>query len=189
VLVPNTIGSVLYCEGEAKDPHTRVYLVNGADPCGWAAMSKLADWIRWSGYPRTKYGEVYDMIPFEMEIRKLHREDPNARFVLIGFSAGTLAVRMSANRLVRDGIPVAMLGYIGGDYLGDTGYTRPMGVGRVVNVTGNGFLLTGRNLFWNGTTITGAANARLPASHFWLPTHPRTLAMMLAGLCEVTAGH
>ena len=34
-------------------------------------------------------------------------------------------------------------------------------VGRVVNVTGNGYLLTGRNLFWNGTELTGAANGRL----------------------------
>ena len=88
-----------------------------------------------------------------------------------------------------DRIPVAMLGYVGGDYLGDTAYTRPAGVGRVVNVTGNGFLLTGRNLFWNGTAITGAANVRLPASHFWLPTHPKTVAMLLAGLSEVSAGH
>jgi hypothetical protein len=187
-VLPHTPAAVVYCEGEAKDPQTRVYLVNGADPCGWAAMSKLADWIRMAGYPRTKYGEVYEIVPFEWEIRKTHRQDPTARFVLIGFSAGTLAVRMAANRLVRDGIPVAMLGYVGGDYLGDTAYTRPAGVGRVVNVTGNGFLLTGRNLFWNGTTITGAANVRLPASHFWLPTHPQTFAMLHAGLTEVSAG-
>jgi hypothetical protein len=187
-VMPLTTASVLYAEGEAKDPHTWVYLVNGADPFGWAGMSKLADHIRVAGYPRTRYGEVYDIVAFEIEIRKTHRQDPAARFVLIGFSAGTIAVRMTANRLVRDGIPVAMLGYVGGDYLGDNAYTRPPGVGRVVNVTGNGFLLTGRNLFWNGTTISGAANVRLSASHFWLPTHPQTLAMLLAGLTEVTAG-
>ena len=56
-----------------------------------------------------------------------------------------------------------------------------------MNVTGNGYLLTGRNLIWNGTDLTGATNARLEGvNHFGLPTHPRTLAMMLAGLGEVS---
>jgi hypothetical protein len=186
--VPRTIGAVTFAEGANQDPHTRVYLVNGADPFGWAGMGKLAERIRLSGYPRTRYGEVYDIYAFEREVREVHRQDPAARFVLIGFSAGTLAVRMSANRLVRAGIPVAMVGYLGGDYLGDTPYTRPAGVGRVVNVTGNGFLLTGRNLFWNGTALAGATNVRLAADHFGLPTHAETLGLLLTGLAEVSAG-
>jgi hypothetical protein len=173
---------------EASDPNTRVYLLNGADPFGWAGLSYLADRIRTAGYPYTRYGEAYDIWGFEHEIRVVHREDPNARFVLIGFSYGTLVVREAARRLLRDGIQVAMLGYVGGDYLGDTAYSRPAGVGRVVNVTGNGFLLTGRNLFWNGTDLSGAANLRLRANHFWLPTHPQTYRMLLAGLTEVSAG-
>ena len=172
-----------------QDPHTRVYLVNGLDPFGWAAIDKLAERIRRSGYPNTRYGEAYDIIAFEEEIRKVHAEDPSARFALIGFDIGTLAVRITANRLLRDGIPVAMLGYIGGDYLTDEPYSRPPGVERVVNVTGNGFLLTGQNLFWSGTDLTGASNARLQKTwHFDLPTNPRTLAMIVDGLAGPLVG-
>lgn len=171
----------------AQDPRTRVYLVNGADPFRWAGMDLLAERVRRSGYPHTRYGEVYDIGGFEREIREVHTADPSAQFVLIGFSAGTLAVRAAANRLVRDGVPVAMVGYVGGDYLTDTEYTRPAAVGRIVNVTGNGYLLTGRNLIWNGVDVTGASNVRLVGvAHFDLPTHPRTLAALLAGLTDVS---
>lgn len=172
---------------EAQDSRTHVYLVNGADPFGWAGMERLSDRVRRAGYPHTRYGEVYDVGGFEREIREVYGKDPTARFVLIGYSAGTLSVRGTANRLLRDGVPVAMLGYIGGDYLTDSESSRPAQVGRIVNVMGDGYPLTGRNLFWNGTPLTGASNARLDGvSHFGLPTHPRTIAMLLAGLSEVS---
>ena len=98
-------------------------------------------------------------------------------------------MRAAANRLLHDGIPVVMLGYIGGDYLTDKEYSRPPGVGVIVNVTGNGFLITGRNLFWTGTDLTGASNERLRGvRHFDLPRDPRTQAALLAGLAQVSAG-
>lgn len=175
---------------EGQDSRTHVYLVNGADPFGWAGMTRLSDRVRRAGYPHTRYGEVYDIGGFEREIREVYAKDPTARFVLIGFSAGTLSVRGAANRLLRDGIPVAMIGYIGGDYLTDSESSRPAGVGRIVNVMGDGYPLTGRNLFWNGMPLTGASNARLDGvSHFSLPTHPRTIAMLLTGLSEVSTDH
>lgn len=173
-----------------SDGRTYVYLVNGADPFKWAGLDRLAERIRKSGYPRTRYGEAYDINGFEKEIRRVHAEDPSGRFVLIGFSYGTLLVRSTANALLRDGIPVAMVGYIGGDYLTDKENSRPGGVAKIVNVRGNGFLLTGRNLFWNGTDLTGATNERLAGvNHFGLPMNPRTWELIGAGLAEVSAGH
>ena len=171
----------------AQDSRTRVYLVNGPDPFGWADVAGLGDRIRKGGYPRTRVGEVYDLIQFEREIRTTAREDPTARFALIGFSVSTLAVRGSAAHLTRDGVPVALLGYVGGDYLQDTAWAQPAGVGRVVNVTGEGYLLTGRSLFWNGTNLTGATNVRLRGvAHFALPSHPQTLAALRTGLADVS---
>lgn len=90
---------------------------------------------------------------------------------------------MTANRLIRDGVPVAVVGYVGGDYLSDSPATRVAGAGRVVNVTGDGHLLTGRNLFFNGTDISGARNLRLAGTdHFSLLRHPDTVAALEAEL-------
>ena len=63
---------------------------------------------------------------------------------------GTYQVRRIAERLGRDGIPVAVVGYVGGDFLSGSSAAWPTNVGRVVNITGNGYLLTGRNLIADG---------------------------------------
>jgi hypothetical protein len=162
-----------------------VFLINGADPLRIAGMGKLVERIKQSGYPNTHFAGWYEPGRVEREIRAIHRADPSARFALVGYSAGTYAAKGTAGRLVRDGIPVAMVGYIGGDYLRDTESTRLGGVGRVVNVTGDGYLLTGKNLLFNGTDVRGARNLRLAGTrHFDLPNHPSTFAALIDGLAE-----
>ena len=39
-------------------PNARVYVINGVDPFGWGGLSQMADRIRASGYPDTKFGFV-----------------------------------------------------------------------------------------------------------------------------------
>ena len=62
----------------AEDTRTRVYVVNGVDPLHVAGLNQLADRIRSSGYPHTRYGPVYDISDFEREIRKVYAGDPSA---------------------------------------------------------------------------------------------------------------
>jgi len=166
----------------------QIFLINGADPMRIAGMDKLLQRFQQSGYPNSRLNWWYEVGRVEREIRALHRADPTARFVLIGYSAGAYAAKGAATRLVRDGISVAMLGYIGGDYLRDTASTRVPGVGRIVNVTGDGYFLTGKNLFFNGTDIRGARNMRLAGTrHLALPNHPQTFAMLYEGVTEAAA--
>jgi hypothetical protein len=166
-----------------------VYVVDGADPAGWAGTARLADRLRWGGYPHTRYAGMTGVGQVEREIRGIHARNPAARFALIGYSAGTIPVRNAANRLVRDGVPVAMVGYVGGDYLTDTAESRVVGAGRVVNIRGNGYLLTGRNLVFNGADLTGARNLRLSGTHhFGLMKHPTTLATLSEELALADAG-
>ena len=102
---------------------------------------------------------------------------------MIGYSAGSYKARALANRLVQSGVPVGVVGYIGGDYLRDTAETRVPGAGLVVNITGDGFLLTGRNLMFNGTAVSGAWNVPLTGTaHYDLPVHPRTFATLYSAL-------
>jgi hypothetical protein len=162
-----------------------VYILDGMNPLGRGGVNELAAYLRQAGFPRTRVGGWYSGAAFEREIRATFAFDPTARFAVIGYSAGSYAARSLANRLVRDGVPVAVVGYIGGDYLRDTPRTRVPGAARVVNVTGDGLPLTGRNLLFNGTEVTGAANLRLAGTgHFGLATDPRTFAALSAALAE-----
>jgi hypothetical protein len=158
----------------------RVYVLNGVDPFGFGGLRDMTSRIRQNGY-QTRYGAWYEVLSFEREIRQVHDLAPSTQFAIIGYSFGVYRAKALANRLTRDGIPVAMVGYVGGDYLRNSASDVPAGV-RVVNVTGNGFLVTGRNLFWNGTDLTGADNLRLRANHFDLPKQQETLDALLAGL-------
>ena len=164
----------------------RVYVINGVDPAGLAGLSGTADRLRASGYD-TRTGAWYQARRFEREIRELHRQQPGTPVAVIGYSFGSYPARAVVNRLTRDGVPVAMLGYIGADYLSNNSGSQPAGVGQVVNVRGNGYLLTGRNLFFNGTDLTGANNLRLPGvRHFDLPKREETVTALLGGLDAAT---
>jgi hypothetical protein len=164
-------------------PVPRVYVINGVDPFGWAGLRSMADRLRASGYPDTRFGGWYQSWRFEREIRQSGGQEP---VVIIGYSFGVYRARAMANRLTRDGIPVAMVGYVGGDYLRNTPSSMP-GVGRVVNVRGDGFLLTGRNLFFNGTDLSGAENMRLSGvRHFELPKRQETFDALVAGINSST---
>ena len=159
-----------------------VYVIDGADVSGFANTRGLAARLRSAGYPDTRYAGWLRAGKVEREIRAAHAADPSARFAVIGFSAGAYAARNVANRLTRDGVPVALVGYVGGDYFSDTTATRAAGAGRGVNVTGNGHPLTGGNLLFNGTEVAGARNLRLGVGHFGLPRHPETFSTLEAEL-------
>jgi hypothetical protein len=168
---------------------TFVYVVNGLDPVHLAGVPALTKRLQASGYPNTQFAEWKEIGRIEKEIRKTHGCQPDAQFALIGYSIGAPVVRNAATRLIRDGVPVALVAYIGGDYLSDSAETRVPGAGRVVNITGDGHLMTGRNLFFNGTDITGATNVRLAGTrHFFLPEHPETFATLFAALNAATGG-
>lgn len=195
--VPGKIGSVAAIgRTAASTPYTialptstRVYVINGVDPFGWAGLSEMTDRIRTSGYPDTKFGGWYQVLQFDREIRAAHREDPRAQFVIIGYSFGVYRAQALASRLTRDGIPVAMVGYIGGDYLRNSPASHMAGGPRVVNVMGDGYLLTGRNWFFNGTHLDGADNLRMPGvRHFGLPKQDRTVDALVNGMNAATSG-
>jgi hypothetical protein len=160
-----------------------IYILDGVNPLGLAGVGQLADRLRRVGFQHVRVGGWYNGGPFEREILAAHAADPEARFAVVGYSAGTYAARALANRLVRAGVPVSVVAYVGGDYLTDTLSTRVPGAGRVVNVTGDGYLLSGRNLLFNGTDVSGAANVRLAGTwHYGLPTHPTTFAALYTAL-------
>lgn len=162
---------------------TYIYVFDGFCPFGQSRIKQLTDRLHLAGFNRVQCAKWYSRPAFEREILATYAADPSAHFAVIGYSAGTFRARSLANRLIQSGVPVAVVGYIGGDYLRDTEWTQVAGASQIVNVTGDGYLMTGQNLLFNGTVVTGAWNLRLAGtSHYALPTRPETFAVLHAAL-------
>jgi hypothetical protein len=161
--------------------HVYLFFVNGIDVLGAANFRGLCGYVQAQGYRQAYFAQMTQGNRIVRRIRQIRQEDAQARIVLVGFSAGTYVVRDVAHALKEDGIPVALLAYIGGDFLQNSPDCRPCNVGKIVNITGHGFLLSGGDLF-NGSDLDGAVNLRLPCRHMLLPSRRETIDLLVREL-------
>jgi hypothetical protein len=150
--------------------HVYVFLVNGLDPVNYGNMTGLRDYINSLGITQTFYGQAYHVWSFEKEIRRIHQEDPNAHFVLIGFSVGVNLVDSMARDVQKDGVCIDFLVYLSGNHpVKRMPADKPANVGRVINLLADGCMgKYGEQAY--------AENIRLTETfHFGAPTHPVTL--------------
>jgi hypothetical protein len=161
--------------------HVHIFIVHGADPLDLANLAGLTEYIQQLGYISTHYGQLYHLWEFKKEIRRVHQADPDARFVLLGFSFGANAVRELTNAVKDDGIIIDLLVYFGGNTLENTPETQPEHVLHVVNILATGCI-------WNGTTMDRADNIHYDnVWHFGSPTHPKSRALLSRELAVVAA--
>ena len=153
--------------------HVYVFMINGLTPYGSSGLEGLRDKLAESGFTKVYCGQLSHTVWFGTEMRRLHAEEPEARFVLVGHDVGgTAAARLAADA-VEDGLPVDALVML--DPMG----SKPPAVGCSV-----------RTLL----ICSGTANSPLPhteriavpdAGHFTLPAHPQTVAAVCGVLGEV----
>jgi hypothetical protein len=150
-----------------------IFFLQGVDPFDCCNLEGLRDHVQAQGFIKTWFGYfTHHTGYFEKEIIRIHEEDPEARFVLVGFSFGANAIRDLANRLYERDITVDLLFYLGGNTLDDSPRSRPPNVLRVVNILAVGCI-------WNGAQIEGAENYQLTdVWHFGSPAHPRSTEML-----------
>jgi hypothetical protein len=162
--------------------HVYVYLLNGNDPFNTGNLLGVRDYLHARGFIKTSYGQQFHGPWFESEILDIAARDPNARFVLAGFSAAAGPCNQLARRLAEDGIHVDRLVYIDGVFLFKSEeLERPANVEKFVSIHGQGWLVHGQshedadNVFIEG------------AGHFDMPTHAKTLQKMMDELVEVAS--
>jgi hypothetical protein len=162
--------------------HVYIFIVHGMDPCDWANLAGLCNYVQELGFHKTYYGQMYHTWKFDKEIRRIHAEDPSARFVLVGFSFGANMVRYLANSARTDGIPIDLLVYFGGNTLKNEAYDQPNNVCRIINILASGCI-------WNGAWMDRAENIYEPDRwHFGTPSHPHSVDLLTHELA-VVAGH
>jgi hypothetical protein len=150
-----------------------IFFLQGTDPLDICNLSGVRDHVQAQGFIKTRFGYfIHHTGYFEEQIVRIHEEDPEARFVLVGFSYGALAAREIANRLCEREINVDLLFYLGGNTLDDSPRSHPPNVLRVVNILAVGCI-------WNGANIEGAENIQLTdVWHFGSPAHPCSVELL-----------
>ncbi len=105
--------------------HVHIFLVHGMDPLDLANLYGLTEYIQQLGYLQTHYGQLYHLWEFKKEMRRIREDDPQARFVLIGFSFGANVARDLANAVKDEGVLIDLLIYMGGNTLENTPQAQP----------------------------------------------------------------
>ena len=173
----------LACQELPRGCRNRVYvfLVNGLDPANCGNLTGLRDYLHELGFIKTYYGQVFHASHFAKEICRIRCEEPDARFVLIGFDIGANAIGALARSVAPDGVLIDLAVYLSGSCLKDGAADRPDNVVRALNIQGGGCLDKERSL-------AAAENIQLPGtSHYAPPTHPYTLEVLAHELAQVAA--
>jgi hypothetical protein len=164
----------------ARD-HVYVFFVHGMDPCDCANLTGLRDYVQSLGFSKTYYGQMFHTLHFETVVQQIHKDDPEARFVLVGFSFGANFARDICQSAKKEGIPVDLLVYLGGNTLSDGPKDQPENACKIVNILATGCI-------WNGDTLEHAENIQVQGVwHFGSPTHPQTLEVLARELAVVAA--
>jgi hypothetical protein len=161
-----------------------IFAINGLTvlPHMCGSLNRLGEPIQGQGFRKPRVGSHYWRWRFQTEIRRIHRHDPQARFVLIGYSIGGGVVRSMARALEADGIPIALVLYVDAHSVVNDLHERPANVCRVVNILSTSVCLRGR-------VLAGAAeNYQVPGTwHLGVPRHDATLGLLARELARVAA--
>lgn len=161
--------------------HVYIFMIHGLDPCDLANMAGVREYANQLGFRKVYYGQLYHAGFFERELHRIHKERPEARFVLIGFSYGANAVRDLAHSAGREDIPIDLLVYMGGNTLKNSAEDQPQNAREIVNILATGCI-------WNGAQMDRAQNYNVTdVFHFGSPTHPLTLEVLARELTIVAA--
>ncbi len=181
---PHLVAACRAVPAERRD-RVQLFAINGMDPLYLGNLNGLCGCIRQLGFPNVRCCPASQCRALRAEIGERHRQAPACRVALLGYSLGAVRARDLCSDLNRDGVPVELLVYLGGDTIENVPASRPPNVAQVLNITGHGYLPRGGDLFYNGCHLDGATNRRLNARHMLLPTRPETVELLTLQLVAV----
>jgi hypothetical protein len=109
--------------------HVWFFLLGDFHPCH--ELEKLRSQLIDAGYIKVYCGQVYHLWHFAAELKKVHQDDPEARFVIIGQGIAASAARDLASRAVDAGAPIDLFVYL--DDVSDPG---PIAAPQVIAIHG-----------------------------------------------------
>jgi hypothetical protein len=151
-----------------------VFLLNGLTPTGSCGLEGLRDKLAEHGFPKVGCGQVFHAGWVADEMKRVLADNPDARFVLLGYDLGGGVAAKLAAQSVQSGLPVDAVVLL--DPIGKAALT-PTGVRTLLITSGSG-----------RSPVPHNESVIIPdAGHFKLPTHPQTLAVVCNLLHEIAA--
>ncbi len=92
--------------------HVYVFFLNGIDPVNYGNLTGIREYVESLGFRKTYYGQLYHASYFADEIERIHKEESDAHFVLVGFGRGTRKIRAVAERVQSSGVSIDLLVYL-----------------------------------------------------------------------------
>jgi len=147
-----------------------VFLINGSDVLGFANLYGVRKFLSEMGFVKTCYGECFHGWWLEKEMKAIHQENPDARFVIVGYEHGADTALSLAQAGAAMGAHVDMLMYLEPrGFSFDRVSAGEAGIGRVVVVHADKSLSA-------GAEIPGAETIAVSCScRYTVTTHSATL--------------
>ena len=143
----------------------------------FANLNTLAKRLNEAGFARIYRGGIVHGAWLKREIERTHADDPETRFVVIGYDWGARTARELTCQMTASGIPVDSLVLL-----------DPLGVGSVEILNETCRVSVIRSHGWMNGSFPDAVDTTVPGiGHIDLPTHAETLATIV-GVLETTAG-
>jgi len=151
------------------------FFMNGADLLELYGFSELHDQLICAGFPKIYYAQRMDREWYHRELHRLHRDEPDARFLLVGYGTAADQVQELACQVSREGIALDAVVYIDpigakGDLTTDVPYRA----------------LVLKSHHWRGGVRLKVPEAVTVnhVGHISLPAHPATVQTLVALMTE-----
>ncbi len=154
-----------------------LFIMNGRDYLEISGIDDLRNQLCYLGFPKVYYAQMADNTWFYQELRRLARDEPQARIVLCGYSAAAERVVALAEGCVQDGVT----------QLDSVVFLDPTGVGRDLTKTLPVPTVTVRSEGWTGS-LDLITNETVPVGpgHFNTPKRPESLAVLVKAMAAAT---
>jgi hypothetical protein len=153
-----------------------VFLLRGFDPLDLDRVDDVRTALNTAGFTKVYDGQFYHERYFAEEMRRLSREEREARFVVVGFSLGAQAATGLAETVAKEGIPIALLASVDPYWWSSAPRRKPANVEQVMHVHGERLLFAPTLSAGADVQIPGAWPSNVTANPLAVETVARALA-------------
>jgi pimeloyl-ACP methyl ester carboxylesterase len=155
-----------------------VFLLSGFDPLDLDRVGDFRAALVRAGFTKVYNGQFYHDRYFAQEMRRLAAEEPDSRFVVVGFSLGTEFAVSLAESVGHQGIPISLLASVDPYWWSGAPSKTPANVQQTMNLHGEPLLFANR--------AGSGAEVQIPESFpNNITAHPLTVETLARALANV----
>jgi pimeloyl-ACP methyl ester carboxylesterase len=153
-----------------------VFLMSGFDPLDLDRVGDFRAALIRAGFTKVYNGQFYHDVYFAKEMHRLATEEPDARFVVVGFSLGAEFAVSLAESVGHQGIPISLLASVDPYWWSTAPAKSPSNVQQVMHIHGEPLLFAQRASAGAEVQIPESFPANVTAHPLAVETLARALA-------------